>query len=206
MENSKSLQKIAILGGTFNPIHNGHIYIAQQFAEKLSLCKVLFVPTYIAPHKESKDLASAHHRLKMCEIAAKVNPIFEASDIEIRRGGKSYTVDTLKEFNSLYPDSQFYLLCGADMFTTLHQWKNYKEIMKLAVICSLPRDEQDFDILSKYAKGLEKDGAHIILLDSPKKTVSSTEIRNLIAKGRDIREFVPSEVLSYINTNSLYKG
>lgn len=206
MEKSKSPKKIAMLGGTFNPIHNGHIYIAQQFAEKLSLCKVLFVPTYIAPHKESKDLASAHHRLNMCKIAAKVNPIFEVSDIEIRRGGKSYTIDTLKELKNLYPDSRLYLLCGADMFTTLHQWKNYKEIIKLAAICSLPRDEQDFATLLEYSKNLEKDGAQTFLLNAPKKTISSTNIRDLITQGKDISQFVPLKVIDYIKTNSLYKG
>lgn len=206
MEKSKSLQKIAMLGGSFNPIHNGHIYIAQQFAEKLSLCKVLFIPTYIAPHKESKDLASAHHRLKMCEIAAKANPIFEASNIEIKRGGKSYTVDTLNKLKSLYPNSQLYLLCGADMFTSLHQWKNYSEIIKLAVICSIPRDEQGFDELSQYAKKLEKDGAQTFLLNTPKKIISSTHIRSLIKQGREINSLVPLEVMNYIKNNSLYMG
>ncbi len=206
MESPNTLQKIGILGGSFNPIHNGHIYIARQFAEKLSLNKVLFIPTYIAPHKESKDLASAHHRLKMCELAAKANPLFEVSDIEINRGGKSYTVDTLKELTLLYPASKFYLLCGADMFTTLHQWKNHEEIIKLAVICSLPRDEQGYDDLLQYAKRLEKDGAETFLLNAPKKEISSTQIRELAAKGEDIGDLVPLKVAEYIKAKSLYKG
>ena len=199
------MRKIGVFGGTFNPIHNGHINMALGFTQALGLDKVLLIPANIPPHKVYEDKTPAKARLEMCRIAAKQCPLFEASDIELRRKGKSYTVDTLRELTLLYPGSALYLITGADMFLTVQDWKDADEIFALATICAAPRDAFHFSILQNHADGLKWEKARARILDIPLTNISSTAIRDMVKKGEDISSLVPPGVDGYILAHHLYK-
>ena len=200
----KKVRKIAMYGGSFNPIHNAHINIAQAFVKKLKLDKLLFIPTAVPPHKSAGEMVSAQHRLEMCALAAKNVKKAEVSDIEIRRSGKSYTADTLRELSELYPDSELYLIMGADMFMTLTDWYQPEEIFKLAVICTVPRNDDDMAALSEREKQYNEMGAKTVVLDLKRSDISSTEIRRSVFEDRPISKFVCPEVEKYIYANYLY--
>ena len=197
------MQKIAILGGTFNPIHNGHIHLAKQFAERINADKVLLIPTFKPPHKTVKDFASNNDRLQMCRLAAKETN-FEVSDIEFRRKGISYTSDTLKELKKEYPNSEFYFISGEDMFLTLKKWHEPNTIFKLAVVCAAPRSNDGMQPLLNYAGELEKIGAKSLIEDIKYLPISSTMVRNAVKNGKDIEKLVPMKVADYIAKNNLY--
>lgn len=132
------VNRLGILGGTFNPIHLGHIGLAQAFISSLKLDLVLLMPASVPPHKEALRLASASHRLNMCQIAARGHDKIEVSRLELERGGKSFTADTLRSLKELYPNAQLYLITGADMFLTLQDWREPETIFSLAAICTAP--------------------------------------------------------------------
>lgn len=129
------MKKIAMFGGTFNPIHNGHLCLAKTFVRQLQLDKVLLVPTYAPPHKQYQDTTSPEDRFQMCRLAAEDINDLEALDLEIKRQGPSYTVDTLCQLKKEHPEEELYLITGGDMFLTIQNWKEAQEIMRLAVIC-----------------------------------------------------------------------
>lgn len=200
-------QKIGVFGGAFNPVHNGHINLASLYFDRLSLDKIIFIPTFIPPHKSADGLASCEDRMNMLRLAVGDNPNFEISDIEYKRGGKSYTYDTLQELNALYENAEFYLIVGADQFLNFHTWYNYREILKSATLCTSAREsEREKARLRNYAKtldGLNPDGYYI--LDEPVLRVSSSEIREKIRRGGDISSLVPAEVEKYIREKKLYE-
>lgn len=200
------MRKLAMLGGTFNPIHNGHIQMALAFAEKLQLNRVLVVPTRIPPHKQVRDSTTAEDRLAMCRIAVEGNPVLEASDIELGREGPSYTVDTLRQLHEYYPEAKLYLITGADMFLTIQDWKNADEIFRLATICAAPREKNNFSVLQNHADRLKWKYLQAELLDIPLMPISSTEIRRRIQLGKSIEGLVPEGVARYIEQHHLYQG
>ena len=198
--------KIGILGGTFNPIHNGHIQLAQYCKSELSLDKIFLIPTYTPPHKISKDLADETHRLTMCSLASENLDDFEVCDIEIKRQGKSYTFETLISLKELYPDDEFYLIMGADMFLTLDKWKNPESIFANAVIITIPRNDSDKEELESYYNAVIKDmGAKAVILPNNVQTVSSTFIRENIGDYNTISDLIDKKVYEYIISNNLYR-
>lgn len=197
------MQKIAVLGGTFNPIHNGHIHIAKQYAELLGVEKVLLIPTYQPPHKQALNLVSAEDRLQMCRLAAGEGN-FEACGIEICRKGKSFTSDTLRELKTQYPDSELYLITGEDMFLTFEQWHEPETIYQLAVLCAAPRSANGLAPLLDYANMLERKGAKTIIQNIEYLPISSTMVRNAVKNGQGIANLVPPLVAEYIIKNKLY--
>jgi len=201
------MQKIAIFGGTFNPPHMGHIRLVNAFEEQRGFDKVLIIPTYIPPHKESKQLASCEDRLQMCHLAFS-EPIFEVSDIEIKREGKSYTYDTLIQLAEIYKDAQFYLIIGSDMFLTFHEWKRAEDIFDLCTVCaSMREDDETLADLQEYAKKFfpkQADKLKIVLSDFEPLEVSSTQLRQMLADGQDVSNLVPKAVVEYINSRGLY--
>lgn len=203
--NNAGVKKVAMYGGSFNPIHNGHMELAGLFIDRLDLDMVLLIPTATPPHKSGRYMISAEHRFKMCKIAAAGNPNIQVSDIEILRQGKSYTVDTLKELKNIYKDAEIFLLMGADMFLSLETWKNYKEILNLATICTVPRNDSDFKMLLAYDKTLKKSGGKCIIIDKPVVQVSSTQVRNAVSENKSIEKLVPKGVWEYISENCLYR-
>jgi nicotinate-nucleotide adenylyltransferase len=201
-QSGEAMRKIAILGGTFNPIHNGHLHLAGCFAKLLGVQKVLLIPTYLPPHKSAPDLAPARHRLAMCRAAS--GGIFEASDIEIRRRGPSYTSDTLRELKALYPDAELYLITGEDMFLTLTQWHEPETIFSLATVCAAPRSAAGLGRLLKYAQDLRRMGARTRVENIEYLPVSSTMVRRAVREGKSIARLVPVAVERYIREHHLY--
>lgn len=195
---------IAMYGGSFNPIHTGHIQLAKYFLNKLNLDKLLLIPDRTPPHKSDKEMVSAHHRFNMCCLSVKNNEKIQVSDIEINREGKSYTIDTLRSLEKLYPNCQLFLIMGADMFLSLHTWKDYKEIYQRAIICAVPRDNDNIDQLIDYSK--TQSGLNCIISDQRMMNISSSEIRKLIAQKRPVSGLINEDVEKYIQKNLLYTG
>jgi len=197
------MQKIAIFGGTFNPIHNGHIHLAKQFALLLGVKKMILIPALMPPHKQAKNLASAKDRLEMCRLAAAEN-LFEVSDIEIKRQDLSYTSDTLRELKQTYPDSELYFITGEDMFLTLTHWHEAQTIFELATLCAAPRSNSGLEKLLDYAKILQRYSAKTIIENIDYLPISSTMVRNAVKNGKNIAGLVPPVVADYIIENNLY--
>ena len=193
-----------MFGGSFNPVHNGHIMLAQAFTEKLDLDKILIVPSYISPHKAGDSTVTPLQRLEMCRAAFSDIRKAEVSDIEIKRKGQSYTYLTLEELSVIYSGAELFLITGADMFMTIDKWKNPELIFRKAVICGVPRNEDNIEALEKQAEQLRSLGARTEILDAGIVTVSSTMIREMVRTGKDISRLVPEAVAAYIKKNRLY--
>ena len=199
--------KTGIYGGTFNPIHNGHLHIVEEFRRGLGLDRVLLIPTRVPPHKEAENLASPAQRLEMCRLAAGDIPWLELCRIEMDREGKSYTAETLEELSALYPQDQFYLLMGEDMFLTVDRWYRPETIFSLASVCASPRSLDGMDALRKKAvEYLERFGARCFLDHIPYLPVSSTQVRQEVARGGDVSRLVPQAVAAYIEQCGLYRS
>ncbi len=195
--------RIGILGGTFDPPHKGHLYLGENFADALSLDRVLVIPAAIPPHKAEKKLSSDEDRLEMCRLAF-YDDVFEVTDLELRREGKSYTVDTLALLRAEYPDDDFYLLIGSDMLLYFDKWYRWREIKSMCTLCSFSRsDDEDYALLRDYAENVL--GGGVLLLDQPPMEISSTEVRRRVRAGEEIGELVPEAVEEYIRERGLYR-
>ena len=186
--------KIGILGGSFNPIHFGHLILAQEAKESLGLEKVLFVPCALPPHKSEDDLLSASHRLEMVRLAIQGDPHFELSDLEVRRGGVSYSIDTVSTLRKQFPSATFYFLIGSDALQGLSRWKEIEQLKRLChfVMAGRPRFP---------AVDLPKE---LLRLSMPEIDISSREIRQRLKEGRSIRYLVPEPVRDYLEKKQLY--
>lgn len=187
--------KIGILGGTFNPIHIGHLILAEEAREKLSLDKVIFVPTFLPPHKDNSDIAPAKDRLTMIKYAIKTNKYFLVSDIEIKRNGRSYTIDTIKEFKEKFQADDLYFIIGSDLLKYLEDWKDLNEIIKMV----------KFIAATRPGFALEKIPSYINTLPIRAVDVSAFEIRACVKEGKSFRYLVPESVFNYIKKKGLYK-
>ncbi|MCA9409233.1 MAG: nicotinate-nucleotide adenylyltransferase [Candidatus Omnitrophica bacterium] len=190
-------QRIGILGGTFNPIHNGHLIIAQLVLEKLGLDKVVFVPSYLPPHKKKAEILSGKDRLKMCQLAVKGHSHFEVSNVEIKRGGKSYTVDTVEWFIGQYPKgTKFYFIIGEDNLSSLLSWKRIQDLLKMV----------RFVVVSRHTQQRNKSLVKCLTILTPLIEISSSQLRRRIVQGKTIEYFMPKEVVQYIQKNKLYQN
>ena len=185
--------RTGVFGGTFNPIHCGHVLLARTYAAALHLDRVLVIPTYLPPHKAGGQLAGGCHRLNMCRLAFEGDPVCRVSDIELRRGGKSYTVDTLKQLTRENPSDTFYLIMGSDMFLSLTQWYDWQRIILDAVICAGARSPGQMQ-------------AQIELVALEPLPFSSTQVRARVQAGESLAGFVPPKVADYIMENRLYQS
>lgn len=190
--------KIGVFGGTFNPPHNGHVRLAKAAADELKLDKLLVIPSCIPPHKIAAKLADGQERLEMCRLAFGCDPRFEVSPMELERGSKSYTVETLRELKALYPDSELYFIVGSDMLESFDKWYLWQEILSLSVLCAASREEGYSPDLSRFGKLAER--IKIITLDPLE--VSSTQIRN--SAGEVSPELLDPKVAAYIREHGLY--
>ena len=186
--------KIGILGGTFNPPHIGHIVLAKDISKQLKLDKVFFVPTNIPPHKENYNVSTSA-RLDMIRLAIAENETFEILDIEIERGGISYTVDTIGELRGRYPEDDFYLMVGSDLAKGFSTWKDFSELQKMVKIVVANREN--------YPLGDKND---FIIADITQIDISSSQIRDMVREGESVEEFVKKNVLDYIDQHKLYKN
>ena len=197
--------RIGIFGGTFSPVHNGHIEAAKAFVEQMWLDVLFIIPTGLTPHKEMSNGATNYDRLKMCALAFEGMEGIIVSDIEIRRKGKSYTIDTIKEI--YHPDNRLFLLCGTDMMLTLDTWKNADEIFKLSYPMYMRREDDEALtelIVKKNTEYKQKYGKIVTRIVSDPVEVSSSEIRGRIKAGADIAHLVPEKVANYIKEKGLY--
>lgn len=200
------MSRIGILGGTFNPIHNGHIQMAKYSHDAAKLDKVILMPTFVPPHKESANLVSCEHRLNMCRLACLNLPYAEVSDFEIKLEGKSYTYRTLELLKSQNKNDEFFFIVGADMFLSMQNWKNPEIIFELATVIAIPRDKDSVSQLSNhYENVLKKMGAKAIVLKDSVLTVSSTYIRDNIDNQSALQSLIDSRVYNYIKENNLYR-
>ncbi|MBQ5321732.1 MAG: nicotinate (nicotinamide) nucleotide adenylyltransferase [Oscillospiraceae bacterium] len=198
------MEKLGILGGTFNPVHNGHIYLAKSFMEKLSLDKILLIPDALPPHKDFSKEAADEDRLNMLSLAAKDIPFLSVCDWEIKKGGKSYTYFTLLEMKKQNPESEIYFLVGSDMFLSLESWFNYPEIMNMATFCAVARNKEDIALLQAKKEYFSSLGFKTEILKTEPLEISSTEIREKIKKSENINELLPEAVAEYIRERKLY--
>lgn len=198
--------KTGIFGGTFNPVHKGHIMLAEYCMESVGLDRIIMIPTAVPPHKISNDLASEDDRLNMCKLACRGKENFFVSDIEIKRQGKSYTYETLTQLKEIYPDDHLYTIMGADMFLTLDRWKNPEIIFEKSSIITIPRDEENkLELENFYNNVLKAMGASSIILPNPVMSVSSTFIRENLDNFNLISDMLDKGVYDYIIKNNLYR-
>jgi nicotinate-nucleotide adenylyltransferase len=195
--------RLGVLGGTFNPPHLGHLAAARQARRQLRLERVLLMPGYTPPHKPSEEEPGAERRLAMCELIARGEPGLEACALEIRRGGPSYTVDTLRELHELHPDARFTLIVGADMARTLPGWREAPELFRLATVAVADREGVD---RGEVAAELRRAGAGASFLSMPPVAVSSSLVRERAAAGAPIEELVGPAVANYIEHHGLYRA
>lgn len=195
--------KTGIFGGAFNPVHNGHINLAREAVEQLKLRKLMIIPTYDSPHKDT-ELVSYVHRAEMCRMAfAGISDKCEVeiSDIEQRMGGISYTINTLRELKRMFPERQFFLLIGGDMLYTFREWFKYESLLKECKVCAVARGGDSFTDMLEFATELGR----VKVLPTGIVDVSSTEIRERTSRGENISELVPESVARYISENNLWR-
>lgn len=193
--------KIGIMGGTFNPIHNGHLAIASYAAEELGLDKVLFMTGAVPPHKNN-EIADASVRHEMvCRAIEKYRKFYPCA-YEIEKGGVSYTVETLRYLKEKYTDDELYFIMGADSLNDFGKWYKPEEIVKYCTLAVYPRPGLDLGVCAERVRN--EYGARIVLINAPVIEISSTEIRKRIARGKDIDFFVPCEVSDIIKEDKLY--
>ncbi len=206
----KSYKKIGIMGGTFNPIHNGHLVTAQEALSQFKLDMVVFIPTGDPPHKIENEVASAEDRYIMTVIATSSNSNFFVSRMEIDRSGKSYTIDTVRQLKRIYGrDSMLYFITGADAILEILTWKNTDEIVLLCKFIAATRPGYDLsrieDLRKRLFNNTETADKKIYIMEIPALSISSTDIRNRIRHNRPIDYLLPEGVSNYILKHGLYK-
>jgi nicotinate-nucleotide adenylyltransferase len=217
-----SKERIGVFGGTFDPIHSGHLWAARLVQKRFSLDRVLFVPSYIPPHKERAGMASPFDRLKMVELAVQGHARFLPSPVEIHARGKSYSINTLEKIKKLYPQARIFFLVGVDAFLEIETWREWRRLLKqcLFIVMTRPgyRLKEAWNVLDrayrKSFRSVSKSGrirklwlnsCRIFLLPIEAKDISSTEIRERIRLRKPIRGLVPRAVEDYIHEHRLYR-
>lgn len=205
--NTSNKLRYAIMGGTFDPIHFGHLAAAEEVRQKLHCDKIIFIPSGNPPHKKERTLTDAAHRFAMTKMAVASNPNFEVSSIEINREGYSYTLDTAKQLlESLGRDAELLFITGADAILEVETWYRVDELLKLChfVVVTRPGyDKSNLEQKLQYFRS--KYGGELFSIDVPGLNISSTEIRNRVSEGVSIKYLVPEVVEQYIYDNGLYK-
>lgn len=191
-----SKNKIGLFFGSFNPVHNGHLMLANYIVEFTDLDSIWFVVSPQNPFKIQQSMLDEKHRLEMLELAVRNEPRFEVCDIEFHMPKPSYTIDTLMQLSKLHSDTDFYLICGMDNLTNFHKWKNYQAILDNYHLLVYPR--------KGYVGGELLNHKSVQLIEAPEIEVSSTFIRDAIAKGKDIRYFMPNESYKYMIDMKFY--
>lgn len=219
------MQQLAIYGGSFNPVHNGHLILAEEIRQILCLDKIIFMPAAEAPHKPGAFLIEPHHRLNMLQKAIEGNPYFTCSEMEVQRGGKSYTIDTLRNFRrQSAPSDKLYFILGSDAFLELATWKQPHELLDLACFIVIERPGASLDEAIQFLQSfnplpyqvlqtpllfqnppLARQGARVFFVRATLIDISSSVIRQLVQAGKSIRYLVPDEVKSYIDKQQLYR-
>jgi nicotinate-nucleotide adenylyltransferase len=216
-------QRLGIIGGTFNPIHYGHLAAAEEVRDRLKLDRILFIPSFLPPHKQEEDMPSAVQRLEMVRLAVSGNSHFKVSDIEVKRGGKSYTIDTIEVLLLQHPGTELYFITGLDSFLDIQTWKDWERLLKLCFFVVLSRPGYSFADLARivFMKDsvpdlaaldrqeiaqitMKSDNLKIYLERISLYDISSTDIRTRLRQARTIKYHLPEAVEHYIIENKLY--
>ena len=196
--------RIGIYGGSFNPVHNGHIHLALTAVRELELDKLYFVPSKISPHRSSAEYAPDGDRLEMLRLACKADNALDVCDYELKTDRVSYTVYTVREFRRRFPEAELYLLVGSDMLMIFDEWKSFEEILRECTLAAVSRETGDLPELEKKAEELRKYG-EIIICSAPPVEASSTDIRKKIAKNMKYSCYLDENVVQYIRSKNLYR-
>ncbi|MBP1999117.1 nicotinate-nucleotide adenylyltransferase [Paenibacillus shirakamiensis] len=193
------MKKIGIMGGAFDPIHHGHLLAAEAARDQFTLEEIWFMPSHLPPHKREAGV-SGEQRLEMVELAIEGNPAFKPLDIELVRGGISYTVDTIRALHSQYPDLDFHFIIGADMINYLPKWEGIDELVHILTFIGLQRPGTmlELDTLPAFIEEA------VVLADMPLVDISSSLIRRNLAQGRSIRYMLPERVYDYMRRSGIY--
>jgi nicotinate-nucleotide adenylyltransferase len=198
--------KLGLYGGTFDPVHYGHLLLAERCREELGLDEVRFIPAGDPPHKDRSDLTPGKARAEMLDFATAGNPRLTVDRRELQRPGRSYTVDTLSGFHAEFPDAQLYFLMGADSLGDLPQWREPARIAELASIVAVNRGDRPLPDRRSLATAVgETIASRIVLVTMPGIDLSSTELRARAAAGRSLRYTMPAAVEAYIRDKMLYQ-
>ena len=212
-------KRVGLFGGTFNPIHLGHLRGAEDIRESFDLDRVVFLPASVPPHKDTKNVIGPFHRLEMVRLATETNPFFSVSDVETKRSGKSYSIDTLRTFRERQADTFFFIL-GQDAFAEIETWKEYHELFSLCnFIVMVPAGFEKTPLDARLPAGLTSSfhynqGERVWLHQSGHTLhfkeitfldISSTRVRELLQNGKSVKYLVPPEVEAYIQAHGLYQ-
>ncbi len=189
---------VGFFGGTFNPPHMAHLVAAESVRDHLKLEKVIFVPTSIPPHKLNENIIPAQHRLEMLRLATADNPLFEVCEIELRREGPSYTIDTILELKKKFPDYSIHLILGIDLLIDFDTWREPDRILQECKVVAMNRPGFDLAMVDKDLL------LRVEVVNVPSVDISSTSIRRRVMSGRSIKYLVPPAVERYIYSNSIY--
>jgi nicotinate-nucleotide adenylyltransferase len=201
--NQPRARRVGVMGGSFNPIHNGHLVTADEARHTFALDRVVFVPAGQPWQKDASDIAPAEDRYLMCVIATSADPTFSVSRIEIDRPGPTYTIETLRALKDEQPDAELYFITGADAILQILTWKEPEAILREARFIAATRPGYDLDRLEKeLPEGLED---RVVIMEIPALAISSTDVRIRAREGRPIRYLVPAGVAEYIEKNGLYR-
>ncbi|MCL6423567.1 nicotinate-nucleotide adenylyltransferase [Brachybacterium sp. JHP9] len=187
------------MGGTFDPIHHGHLVAASEVQSVFGLDEVIFVPTGRPWQKEGREISDPEHRYLMTVIATAANPVFTVSRVDIDRPGATYTIDTLRDLTAQHPDADLFFITGADALQSILTWKDNQEIFELAHFVGVTRPEHVLE-----TEGLP--GDRVTLIEVPAMSISSTDCRVRVAAGQPVWYLVPDGVVQYINKYALYTG
>jgi nicotinate-nucleotide adenylyltransferase len=216
MEKKRVEKKIGLFGGTFNPIHLGHLRGVEEIREAFGLQEVIFIPAAHPPHKMTEEIIQAYHRLEMVKRAIRKNPKFSTSDVELKRPGKSYSIDTIRYFREKFKDSLYFIL-GRDAFVEIETWKDFQNLFSLCnfIIMARPGLTQTSPLPGALAPAFRYDpgasgwvhgsGYMVFSKEINFLDISSTKVRELVEKGGSIKYLVPLEVEAYIEEHGLYQ-
>ncbi|MEF9935268.1 MAG: nicotinate-nucleotide adenylyltransferase [Clostridium sp.] len=198
--------KLGIYGGTFNPIHIGHLIVAQSVLEYLNLDKIIFIPVGNPPHKDSRNIVNGVTRINMLNKAIDGNSFFEVSDIEVLREGKTYTYDTLTELREKFKQAEINFIIGYDTLIDIDTWHRVHETLNLARFIVVNRDGDKRSIEKTIELTKNRYGGEYVLVNIPSIGISSSDIRRRVREGKSIKYMVTNEVNQYITDNKLYRG
>ncbi len=195
-------RRIGVMGGTFDPIHHGHLVAASEVQSSFDLDEVLFVPTGEPWQKSEREVSVAEHRYLMTVIATAANPRFQVSRVDIDREGLTYTIDTLRELKKQFPDDELFFITGADALSSIITWQSYEELFELAhfVGCTRPGHEMQLDVLADLPSD------RVSMVEIPALAISSTDCRTRVEAGEPVWYLVPDGVVQYIGKHGLYRS
>lgn len=197
--------RIGIFGGTFDPVHNAHLLLAEQCREQCNLDEIWLIPAGSPPHKETKGITTGKQRREMLDFAIAGHPAFVIKDLELHREGPSYTIETLRQLKDAHPDEEFFLIVGADSVRDLHTWRDPESILDLATLIAVNRPNISLpDMTELKEKFGDLVSSKILWITTPGMDISSTDIRKRVLENKSVRYMTPRAVEVYIHNHRLY--